>query len=146
MCSQGWQPLKQRENMIGFAGSKWVVDSHMLKVKVTQSCPTLCNPIQSMEFSSPEYWSEQPFPSPWDLPKPGIEPRSPVLQVDSLPAEPPGQPRNTGVGILSLLQWILPTQELNRGLLHCRRILYQLSYQGSLSIHYCQLNFPKRQP
>ena len=41
----------------------------------------------------------------------------------------PGQ--NTGVGSLSLLQWIFPTQELNWGLLHCRRILYQLSYQGS---------------
>ena len=39
--------------------------------------------------------------------------------------------QNTGVGSLSLLQGILPTQELNRGLLHCRRILYQLSYQGS---------------
>ena len=38
---------------------------------------------------------------------------------------------NTGVSSLSLLQWIFPTQELNQGLLHCRQILYQLSYQGS---------------
>ena len=87
--------------------------------------------IQSMEFSRPEYWSGYPFPSPGDLPNPGIEPRSPTLQVDSLPAEPQGKPKNTGVGSLSLLQWIFPTQELNQGLLHCRRILYQLSYEGS---------------
>ena len=39
--------------------------------------------------------------------------------------------KNTGVGSLSLLQRIFPTQELNQGLLHCRQILYQLSYQGS---------------
>jgi len=44
-----------------------------------------------MESSRPEQWSGEPFPSPGDLPKPGIEPRSPALQVDSLPAEPPGK-------------------------------------------------------
>ena len=80
--------------------------------------------IQSMEFSRPEYWSRQPFPSPGDFPNPGIKPRSPALQADSLPAEPPGKPKNTGVGSLSLLQWIFPTQGSNRGLLHCRRILF----------------------
>ena len=48
--------------------------------------------MQSMEFSRPEYWSGQPFPSPGDLPNPGIEPRSPTLQADSLPAEPQGKP------------------------------------------------------
>ena len=48
---------------------------------------------QSMEFSRPEYWSGQPFPSPGDLPNPGIEPGSPALQVDSLPAEPQGKSR-----------------------------------------------------
>ena len=85
--------------------------------------------IQSVEFSRPEYW--KPFPSPGDLPNPGTEPRSPALQADSLPAEPQGKPKNTGKGSLSLLQWIFPTQELNWGLLHCRQILYQLSYQCS---------------
>ena len=58
-----------------------------------------------------------------------IEPRSPALQTDSLPAEPQGKPRNTGVGSLSLLQQIFQTQESNWGLLYCMRILYQLSYQ-----------------
>ena len=62
---------------------------------------------------------------------PGIEPRSPTLQADSLLSEPPGKPKNTRVGSLSLLQQIFLTQESNKGLLHCRRILYQLSYQGS---------------
>ena len=66
-----------------------------------------------MEFSWPEYWSGQPFPSPGDLPNPGIEPRSPVLQADSLPAEPPWKPKNTGVGSLLLLQWIFLTQGSN---------------------------------
>ena len=63
-----------------------------------------------MEFSRPEYWSGQPIPSPGDLPDAGIELGSPALQVDSLPAEPQGKPRNTGVGSLSLLQQIFPTQ------------------------------------
>ena len=45
-----------------------------------------------MEFTRSEYWSGQPFPSPGDLPNPGIEPRSPALQADSLPAEPQGKP------------------------------------------------------
>ena len=84
---------------------------------------------ESMEFSRPEYWSGYPFPSPGDLSNPGIEPRSPTLQADSLPAEPQGKPKNTGVGSLAFLQWIFPTQELNQGLLHCRWILHQLSYQ-----------------
>ena len=44
--------------------------------------------IQSMEFSRPEYWSGQPFPSPGDIPNPEIKPRSPTLQADSLPAKP----------------------------------------------------------
>ena len=57
--------------------------------------------------------------------------QSPTLQVDSLPAETQGKPENTGVGSLSLLQRIFPTQESNWGLLCCRRILYQLGYQGS---------------
>ena len=48
--------------------------------------------IQSVEFSRPEYWSGQPFPSPRDLPSPGIEPKSPALQVDSLSAELSGKP------------------------------------------------------
>ena len=65
-----------------------------LKVKVAQSCPTLCDPMEC-----------------------------------TVPGILPGQ--NTGVGSLSLLQGIFQTQGFNPGLLHCRRILYQLSHKGS---------------
>ena len=65
--------------------------------EVTQFCLTLCDPWTvvgqaplSMGFSREEYWSGLPFASPEDLPEPGIEPRSPTLQADSLPSEPPG--------------------------------------------------------
>ena len=50
--------------------------------------------IQAMEFSRPGHCSGWPFSSPGDLPNPGIEPRTPALQVDSLPAGPPGKPYN----------------------------------------------------
>ena len=49
----------------------------------------LCDP---MGFSMQEYWSGLPFPSPEDLPDPGIKPGSPALQAVSLPSEPPGKP------------------------------------------------------
>ena len=45
----------------------------------------------SMGFSRQEYWTGLPFPSPGDLPDPGIKPRSPTLQTDALPSEPPGE-------------------------------------------------------
>ena len=50
----------------------------------------------SMGFSRQEYWSGVPFPSPGDLPNPGIKPRFPELQTDALPSEPPGKPIHTG--------------------------------------------------
>ena len=81
-------------------------------------------------FCRQQYWSGKPFPSPGDLPNPGIKPRSPALQEDSLPAEPPGKPKNTGESSLSLLQQIFLTQESSQGLLHCRQILYQLRVWG----------------
>ena len=49
--------------------------------------------LQFMGFSRPEYWSRLPFPSPGDLPNPGIEPRSPALEADSLPTELQGKPK-----------------------------------------------------
>ena len=104
-----------------------------MKVKVPQLCLTLCDPMDYTVHGILQArileWLAFPFSR--DLPNPGIEPRSPALQADSLSAEPPGKPKNTGVGSLSLLQWIFPIQELNQGLSHCRQILYQLSYQGS---------------
>ena len=124
------------ENVFYFVGSSW-------KWKSLSCVRLFATPwtIQSMKFSRPEYWSGQPFPSPGDLPNPGIEARSPALRVDSLPAEPQGKPKITGVGSLSLLQGIFPTQGLNRGLLHCRWILYQRSYQGSPVVLHMLGNF-----
>ena len=67
---------------------------------VAQSCLTLCDPMDcspcqaplSMGFSRQKYWSGLPCPPPGDLPKPGIKPRSSMLQADSLPSEPLGKP------------------------------------------------------
>ena len=68
-----------------------------VKVLVAQSCLTLETPrtvalqaLLSMEFSRQEYQCGLPFPSPGDLPSPGIKPGSPALQIDSLPSETPG--------------------------------------------------------
>ena len=74
------------------------------EVKVTQPCPTLCDP---MDYS------------PWNSPD-----------------------QKTGVGSPSLLQGIFPTQELNQDLLHCRQILYQLSYERSPSFLSLPFSFP----
>ena len=85
-------------------------DHTLSEVKVTQLCLTLCDSwtTESMEFSRPGYWSGYPFPSPGPLPSPGTEPRSPTMQTYSLPAEPQGKPKSTGVGSLSLSPTDLP--------------------------------------
>ena len=112
-----------------------------------------CQALLSLGFLMQEYWSGLPFPPPGDLPSPGREHPSPHWQADTLVLMQLGSPKrrkpdtngrilwlcfyevkwksNTGVGRLSLLQGIFLTQESNWGLLHCRQILYQLSYQGS---------------
>ena len=103
------------------------------------SCPTLWDP---MDCSLPDSFIHGDSPGKntgvgchalpqGNLPNPGMELRSPALQVDSLPSEPPEKPKNTGVGSLSLLQGIFLTQESNWGVLRCRWILYLLSFQGS---------------
>ena len=104
-----------------------------VKVKVSQSYPILCDPMDYTvrEILQARILEWVTFPSPGNLPNPGIKPRFPVLQADSLPAEPQGEPKNTGVGSLSLLQLIFLTQESKQSLLHCRQILYQLSNEGS---------------
>ena len=71
----------------------------------------------SWGFSRQDYWNGLPCPSPQDLPNPGIEPRSPTSQMDSLLTEPSGKPKNTGVGSLSLLQGIFLTRESNQSLI-----------------------------
>ena len=55
-------------------------------------CDLVCQALLTMGFSRQEYWTGLSFPSLGDLPDPGMEPRSPALQADSLPSEPPGKP------------------------------------------------------
>ena len=76
-------------------------------------------------------------PPPGDLPNPGIEPKSPILQVDSLPSDPSEKPMNTGAGSLSFFQEIFLTQELNQGLLHWQADSLPAELPGSL----CDFNF-----
>ena len=78
---------------------KNIYNKHQVKVKSLSHVQLFATPRmvayqspQSMESSRQEYWSGLPFPSPGDLPDPGIEPRSPALQADALPSEPPGKP------------------------------------------------------
>ena len=104
-----------------------LIMSSSLRLHGLQHARLLC----PQGFSRQEYWSRLPCPPPEDFPNPEIEPRPPVLQVDSLPTELPGKPKHTGEGSLSLLQGIFLTQESNQGLLRCRQILYQVTYQGS---------------
>ena len=103
------------------------------KVKVAQSCLTLCDPMDYRVHGILQArileWVTFPFTRGSSQPR--DQTRSPTLQTDSLSAEPQEKPKNTEVGGLSLLQWIFLTQESNHGLLNCRQILYQLSYQGS---------------
>ena len=108
-----------------------------MKVQVAQLFPTLCNPMDCSlsGFSVPGIlqarileWVTSPFFGGSSQPRDRTQISH--LQADSLPSEPPGKPKSTGMGSLSLLQRIFPAQELNLGLLLCRRILYQLSHQG----------------
>ena len=71
------------------------------------------------------------MPSSRGSSQPRVKPRSPTLQANSLSSETPGKPKNTGVGSLSLLQGIFLTKESNQGLLPCKWMLHQLSYQES---------------
>ena len=106
-------------------------------MKVAQSCLILGNSLDCRVHRIPQA-SEQVgshsllheiFPTQGS--NPGLPHCSPILQADSLPAEPPEKSKNTGGGRLSLLQRIFLTQESDQGLLPCRWILYQLSDQGS---------------
>ena len=99
-----------------------------MKVKVAQLFLTLCDPMDCIMYRWLE-WVTFPFSRGSSQPRDWTW--SPALQADSLLAEPQRKSKNTEMGSLSLLQGIFPTQELNWGLLHCRLIFYQLSYQRS---------------
>ena len=126
-----------------------------------QSCPTLCDPIDGSPLASAVpgslqartlEWVAISFSNAWKW-KVKVKSLSRVQLFATpwtiySPWNSPGQ--NTGVGSLSLLQGIFPTQGSNPGLLYCRRILYQLSHQGSPECHaawskkYVQLKIKER--
>ena len=108
---------------------RWVAPLPV-KVKVAQPCPTLCDPMDGLHSHGILQariceWVVFPFS------RGSFQPRG-QTQVSCIAGGfftswPQGKPKNTGVGSLSLLQLIFLTQELNQGLLHCRRILHQPS-------------------
>ena len=108
-------------------------------MKVTQSCPTLCDPndytVHGILQARILEWVAFPFSRGSSQPRDRTQ--SPTLQADSLPVEPQGKPKNTGVDSLFLLKWIYLTQESNWGLLHCRRILLHCSYTNLHSNQHC---------
>ena len=97
-----------------------------------QLCATLgtvvCQASLSLEFSSQEYWSGQPFPSPWDLPNPGDEPGSPALQANSLPTELQGKPRKTSTSALFITPKPLTVQITT----NCEKFFKRWEYQTTL--------------
>ena len=103
-----------------------------LWVKVSQSCPTLCNPMDHtvhgiLQARILEWLA---FPFSWGSSQPRDQTQVSCIAGRFFTSWATGRPKSNGVGIISLLQQIFPTQESKRDLLHCRQILYQLSYQG----------------
>ena len=82
-----------------------------------------------MGFSGQEYWSGVPCPPPGDLPHPGVEPRSPVLQADSLPSEPPGKVPGKPPGNLPLLGFAKLKRSLQK-----TSVLSPITYNVTLTI------------
>ena len=78
-----WSEAKWSRSVVSDSAIPWTVAYHA---------------PPSLGFSRQDYWSGLPFPSPGDLPNPGIEPGSPVLQADALPSEPPGKSQGCDKG------------------------------------------------
>ena len=125
-----WNHSRMRNWKSDFA--KWKIYTDVEWVKVAQLFRLIAIPwtLQSMEFSRPDYWSGQPFPSPGDLPNPGIEPTSPALQADSLPAEPQASPYGC---------WFLAKKAPEVGmdfLVICQNFLLLLLFSITLSLEW----------
>ena len=118
--------------------SKYFLLDFLYYVRVAHSCPTLCNPMDYTDHGILQArileWVAFPFSG--DLPDPGIEPRSPALQVDSLPAEPQGKPflyyKRKKVKSLSLV-WLFATP-------------WTVAYQASLSMGFSRQVYWSRLP
>ena len=105
------------------------------EVKVAQLCLTLCDPMgyTAHGILQARILEWVAFPFSWRSSQPWDQTQVSHIAVRSFTSWATGKPKSTGVGRLSLLQRIFPTQESNQGLLHCRRILYQLSYLLNLA-------------
>ena len=125
---------------------------HVSVCVLGQSPPTLCDPTNCSPPGSSihprkEYWSGQPFPSPGGLPHSGVEPRSPALQVYSLPSEPPGKPMDCSIPGFSVLHYLsefaqimsIESVILSNHLILCHPLLLLLSIFPSIS---CLGNLP----
>ena len=101
-----------------------------------------CQAPLSLEFSRQECWNGLPFPSPGDLPNPGIKPRSPALQVYSLPSEPPGKPMDCSIPGFSVLHYLsefaqimsIESVILSNHLILCHPLLLLLSVFPSIRV------------
>ena len=96
--STGWQRVGRLSDFTHFTRPPYLLlcSTAKLCLFVTPWTAAHQAPL-SVGFSRQEHWSGSPFPSPGDLPNPGIEPRSPALQADSLPTELQGKPLLEGV-------------------------------------------------
>ena len=95
LCFQSFPASESFPMSQTFTSRGQSVGAVKVKVKVLQSCPALCDPVNYTVYGILKArileWGAFP-PSSWDLPNPGIKPRSPTLWVDSLPDEPQGKP------------------------------------------------------
>ena len=149
-----WTQFPYSQVQRPFSPTTYPLFAHVISqsVKVVQSCLTLCDPmdyifhgiLQARILKWVAFSFSRGSPQPRDQTQVSLiagwfftvwatreaqEHWSPSLQADSLLSEPPGKPKNTGVGSLSLLQGIFPTQEWNWDFRHCRQVLYCLSHQ-----------------
>ena len=102
-------------------------------MKVSQLCPTLCDRVDCTVHGILQARLLEWVVFPFSRGSSQLRNRTQISRIAGgfFTPEPPGKPKNTGMGSLSLLQGIFLIQELNQGLLHWRQILYWLSYQGS---------------
>ena len=118
----------QEEFVFVFGKIQWILPVNFSHVWLFATPWTLAHQAPlSLEFSRQEYWSGLPFPSPEDLPDPGIEPGAPVLQVDSLPSEPLGKPPGKEDSVSSV--------HLN--FLGNSLKIYKINISISLPVQYC---------
>ena len=108
---------------------RWSV---LQKVKVAQSCPTLCDPMDYPWNFSIQNTEWVAFPFSRGSSQPRDQTQVSRIRGRFFTSWATGKLKKTRVGSLSVLQWVFLTQGSNQGLLHCRQILYQLSYQWCL--------------